>query len=164
MNTSLESFETTQNHDEHWMRHAISLANNAQNQGEVPIGAIVVLHNKVIGEGWNQPITLNDPTAHAEIIALRQAAQTLRNYRLIHSTLYVTLEPCSMCAGAILYSRIYRLVYGARSSKNSSITSCIDTLGYKGTNHHVHIKYGILDKECSNILRKFFYKKRIKKY
>ncbi|VFP83900.1 tRNA-specific adenosine deaminase [Candidatus Erwinia haradaeae] len=153
----------TRNNDERWMHHAIVLAYYAQNQGEVPIGAILVLNNKVIGKGWNQPIESHDPTAHAEIIALRQGGKVLRNYRLTESVLYVTLEPCAMCAGAIVYSRVSRLVYGARASKDGTINTCLHTLRDTRTNHHVQVNGGVLKTECSNILTHFFYQKRAEK-
>ncbi|VFP82766.1 tRNA adenosine(34) deaminase TadA [Candidatus Erwinia haradaeae] len=149
--------------DEHWMHHAILLANYAQNQGEIPIGAILVLKNKIIGTGWNQPIQSHDPTAHAEIIALRQGGQILRNYRLTETTLYVTLEPCAMCAGAIVYSRVSRLVYGAHNFKTGATSSCLNILGSAEMNHRVQVQCCILHKECSNLLTHFFYQKRTQK-
>ena len=103
----------TEYNDEYWMRQALQLALRAQEEGEVPVGALLVLDNQVIGEGWNRPIGRHDPTAHAEIMALRQGGAVLQNYRLLNATLYVTLEPCVMCAGAMVHSRIRRLVYGA---------------------------------------------------
>ncbi|VFP79926.1 tRNA adenosine(34) deaminase TadA [Candidatus Erwinia haradaeae] len=146
--------------DEYWMKRAIFLATEAKHQGEVPIGAVLVLYDQVIGEGYNQSIGSNDPTAHAEIIALRRGGQTVKNYRLLQSTLYVTLEPCMMCIGAIICSRISRLVYGAYDTKISSAGSCLNFFLYPVVNHYVQITYGVLSEQCSSILNDFFSKKR----
>ncbi len=123
--------------DEYWMRQALSLAQRAQEEGEVPVGALLVLDNQVIGEGWNRPIGRHDPTAHAEIMALRQGGAVLQNYRLLNATLYVTLEPCVMCAGAMVHSRIRRLVYGAADEKTGAVGSLVDILRHPGMNHQV---------------------------
>ncbi|VFP86926.1 tRNA adenosine(34) deaminase TadA [Candidatus Erwinia haradaeae] len=149
--------------DEYWMKRAIFLATKAMHQGEIPVGAVLVLYDQVIGEGCNQSIGSNDPTAHAEIIALRRGGQTVKNYRLLKSTLYVTLEPCIMCIGAIVCSRISRLVYGACDTKTSSPCSCLNFFSYPGVNHYIQITYGILSGQCSSILNDFFNKKRAKK-
>lgn len=149
--------------DEYWMRQALSLALRAQAEGEVPVGALLVLDNQVIGEGWNQPIGRHDPTAHAEIMALRQGGVTLQNYRLLNTTLYVTLEPCIMCAGAIVHSRINRLVYGASDEKTGAAGSLVDILRHPGMNHQVEIVSGILAQECTTILSHFFRLRREQK-
>lgn len=132
----------TQEQDEYWMRRALTLAQRAWEQGEVPVGAVLVQGDRVIGEGWNRPIGQHDPTAHAEIMALRQGGKVLENYRLLNTTLYVTLEPCIMCAGAMVHSRIGRLVYGAHDVKTGAAGSLIDILGHPGMNHHVALHQG----------------------
>ena len=141
---------------EYWMRHALMLAKRAWEEGEVPVGAVLVHNNQVIGEGWNRPIGRHDPTAHAEIMALRQGGLVLQNYRLIDTTLYVTLEPCVMCAGAMVHSRIRRVVYGATDLKTGAAGSLLDVLGHPGMNHQVHIEAGVLADECSAMLSAFF--------
>lgn len=146
--------------DEYWMRHALTLAQRAQDEGEVPVGAVLVLDNQAIGEGWNRPIGHHDPTAHAEIMALRQAGMVLRNYRLLHTTLYVTLEPCIMCAGAMIHSRIGRLVYGAADEKTGAAGSLVDILRHPGMNHQITIDAGVLAAECSATLSAFFRRRR----
>lgn len=142
--------------DEDWMRHALNLALKAQEEGEVPVGAVLVLDNQVIGEGWNRPIGHHDPTAHAEIMALRQGGQKVQNYRLLDATLYVTLEPCVMCAGAMIHSRIRRVVYGAADVKTGAAGSLLDILGHPGMNHQVQSTSGILADDCSAMLSAFF--------
>ncbi|WP_429619470.1 tRNA adenosine(34) deaminase TadA [Serratia sp. 2723] len=142
--------------DEYWMRQALSLAQRAQEEGEVPVGALLVLDNQVIGEGWNRPIGRHDPTAHAEIMALRQGGAVLQNYRLLNATLYVTLEPCVMCAGAMVHSRIRRLVYGAADEKTGAVGSLVDILRHPGMNHQVEIVSGVLAEECAATLSNFF--------
>lgn len=149
----------TTHNDEYWMENALKLADRAKASGEVPVGAVVVLHNKIIGKGWNQPIINHDPSAHAEIIALRQAGQKKKNYRLLDSTLYVTLEPCMMCTGAMIHSRIRRLVYGAIDNKIDSV-GVIALLKHNTMNHKVEITSGILISECSKMLNSFFNQKR----
>ena len=146
-----------------WMRHALSLAQRAWDEGEVPVGAVLVYQNQVIGEGWNRPIGRHDPTAHAEIMALRQGGLVLQNYRLMDTTLYVTLEPCIMCAGAMVHSRISRLVYGACDVKTGAAGSLIDVLGHPGMNHQVQVTGGILAEECSTLLSRFFRERRLAK-
>ncbi len=143
-------------HDEAWMRHALTLAHRAWEQGEVPVGAVLVQGGKVIGEGWNRPIGQHDPTAHAEIMALRQGGKVLENYRLVESTLYVTLEPCVMCAGAMVHSRINRLVFGARDEKTGAVGSLLDILRHPGMNHQIAIQEGVLAAECAALLSDFF--------
>ncbi|WON75902.1 tRNA adenosine(34) deaminase TadA [Serratia sp. UGAL515B_01] len=149
--------------DEYWMRQALSLAKRAQEEGEVPVGALLVLNNQVIGEGWNRPIGRHDPTAHAEIMALRQGGSVLQNYRLLDATLYVTLEPCVMCAGAMIHSRISRLVYGAADEKTGAAGSLVDILRHPGMNHQVEIVSGVLAEECSTTLSNFFRLRREQK-
>jgi len=134
--------------DEQYMRHALELARRAANEGEVPIGALVVLDRQIIGEGWNRPIAAHDPTAHAEIQAMRAAAAKSGNYRLTGATLYVTLEPCDMCVGAMFHARIARTVYGAKDPKKLVLKN------------QVAIEGGVLAEECGGILSKFFAAKR----
>ncbi|MCA6219157.1 tRNA adenosine(34) deaminase TadA [Photorhabdus antumapuensis] len=147
--------------DEYWMQQAIERAMNAQEQGEIPVGAILVADNKIVAEGWNQSIIAHDPTAHAEIIALRKGGEQLRNYRLINTTLYVTLEPCTMCAGAMIHSRIQRLVYGASDMKTGAVGSLVDILRHPGMNHQIDITSGVLAEECSTMLSAFFKQRRL---
>lgn len=149
--------------DEYWMRQALSLAQRAQEEGEVPVGSLLVLDNQVIGEGWNRPIGRHDPTAHAEIMALRQGGAVLQNYRLLNATLYVTLEPCVMCAGAMVHSRIRRLVYGAADEKTGAVGSLVDILRHPGMNHQVEIVSGVLAEECAATLSNFFRMRREQK-
>lgn len=146
--------------DEQWMRYALRLAERAYAEGEIPVGAVMVLDNKIIGEGWNRPIGDHDPTAHAEIMALRQGGITLQNYRLLGATLYVTLEPCIMCAGAMVHSRIERLVYGASDAKTGAAGSLIDILGHPAMNHRVDVTAGVLAETCSTMLSNFFRRRR----
>ncbi|ALR77715.1 tRNA adenosine(34) deaminase TadA [[Enterobacter] lignolyticus] len=145
---------------EYWMRHALGLAQRAWDEGEVPVGAVLVYQNQVIGEGWNRPIGRHDPTAHAEIMALRQGGLVLQNYRLIDTTLYVTLEPCVMCAGAMVHSRIGRVVFGARDAKTGAAGSLMDVLHHPGMNHRVEVTEGVLAGECSAMLSDFFRARR----
>jgi len=149
--------------DQYWMRHALKLARIAWDEGEIPVGAVLVHENRVIGEGWNRPIGHHDPTAHAEIMALRQGGLVLQNYRLLNSTLYVTLEPCVMCAGAMVHSRIDRLVFGARDAKTGASGSLLDILGHPGMNHQVRVTEGILAADCSSMLSDFFRARRQEK-
>ncbi|NWA60721.1 tRNA adenosine(34) deaminase TadA [Pantoea sp. B9002] len=149
--------------DEYWMRYALELAKRAWEQGEVPVGAVLVQGDKVIGEGWNRPIGQHDPTAHAEIMALRQGGKVLENYRLLDTTLYVTLEPCVMCAGAMVHSRITRLVYGAKDEKTGAAGSLLDVIGHPGMNHQIQIDYGVLAEECAGMLSDFFRMRREQK-
>ncbi len=142
--------------DEYFMREAISLAHAAQCLGEVPVGAVVVRDGEIIGRGFNSPIGEHDPTAHAEISALRDAARTLGNYRLPGCTLYVTLEPCAMCAGAIMHARIARVVYGARDAKTGVHGSVVDLFGVERLNFHARVEGGVLAAECGGLLSAFF--------
>ncbi len=148
--------------DEYFMREAISLARGAECLGEVPVGAVVVLNGKIVGRGFNSPIGEHDPTAHAEIAALRDAARNLGNYRLPGCELFVTLEPCAMCAGAIMHARLSRVVYGARDLKTGVHGSVLDLFGVERLNHHTRVEGGLLAEECSRILSAFFAGRRKK--
>ena len=142
------------------MTRALELATQAQDQGEVPVGAVIVYNGEIIGEGFNQPIMLADPSAHAEMQAMRKAARRLDNYRLADTTLYVTLEPCAMCAGAMVHARIKRLVYGAADPKTGATGSVFNLVQAEQLNHQLEVDGGIMDKECGELLRDFFKKKR----
>lgn len=144
----------------HFMHHALRLAQYAQSQGEVPVGAVLVKDNRIVGEGFNYSITQCDPTAHAEIQAIRQGAQTVGNYRLIDTTLYVTLEPCAMCAGAIIQARIKHVVFGAYDRKAGACGSVFSLLGSPLLNHRPTIEAGVLAPECGKILSDFFRERR----
>ena len=150
--------------DEKMMRYALDLADKAEALGEIPVGAVLVDDaENIIGEGWNLSIVQSDPTAHAEIIALRDGAKHLQNYRLLNTTLYVTLEPCTMCAGAILHSRIKRLVFGASDYKTGAIGSRFHFFDDYKMNHTLEITSGVLAEECSHKLSAFFQKRREQK-
>ena len=138
----------------------LHLARKAEQHGEVPVGAVLVREGEVMGEGWNRPIGSNDPTAHAEIVALREASAAVGNYRLPGSTLYVTLEPCTMCAGAIIHARVARVVFGASDPKGGAAGSVFSVLGTKRLNHRVAVEGGLLEAECGNLLREFFRSRR----
>lgn len=142
------------------MQLALGLAREAGAAGEVPVGAVVVLDGEVIGRGFNQPILRHDPTAHAEIMALRDAADRAGNYRLPGATLYVTLEPCVMCTGAIMHARVARVVYGARDPKTGAAGSVVDLYGESRLNHHADIEGGILAEQCGALLSSFFAARR----
>ena len=146
--------------DEDWMRYALELAKRADDEGEIPVGAVLVLDNQVIGEGWNRPIGRHDPTAHAEIMALQQGGLVLQNYRLLNTTLYVTLEPCVMSAGAMVHSRIQRLVSGAKDLKTGAAGSLLNVLGHPGMNHQVEVVADVLAETCSAYLSDFFKRRR----
>lgn len=151
-----ELIKRTDSLDERWMRKALTVAERATAAGEVPVGAVVVLDDEMIGSGHNAPITLHDPSAHAEIIALRRAAVDCENYRLLGSTLYVTVEPCTMCIGAAIHARIGRLVYGASEPKAGAAM----LLESGKFNHRIEVTSGVLAKECGEILSNFFRGKR----
>ena len=142
------------------MRHALGLARRAQAEGEVPVGAVVVLEERIIGEGWNRPISASDPTAHAEVQAMRAAASTRKNYRLMGATLYVTLEPCAMCVGAMFHARIRRVVYGAADPKTGAAGSVLDLFSQQKLNHHALVQGGVLAAECGALLSSFFASRR----
>ena len=146
--------------DAEWMHRALTLARHAEVEGEVPVGAIVVHDNIVVGEGWNRTISLNDPTAHAEILALRAAGQHLGNYRLPDCVLYATLEPCCMCAGAIIHARLNRVVFGATDPKTGAAGGRFDVLLDPGHNHRVSVNGGCLAEECGALLQAFFRRRR----
>lgn len=146
--------------DHFFMRQALALAAEAEICGEVPIGALVVRDGEIVGRGYNAPIGCADPTAHAEVRAIRDAARRLANYRLSGCTLYVTLEPCSMCAGAILHARIARLVYGAPDPKTGACGSVIDLFADERLNHHTRVVAGVLAEECGALLTRFFAARR----
>ena len=149
--------------DEKWMRRALELALRAKDLGEVPVGAVITLNDELIAEGFNQPITHQDPSAHAEIVALRLAAEKIGNYRLLNATLYVTLEPCMMCFGAMVHARIGRLVYGAPDPKTGCIDSAAQLLEVPFLNHRFAVSSGILAEESSQLLQSFFRERREKK-
>jgi len=146
--------------DETWMAQALELARRAGAEGEVPVGAILVREGIVLGEGWNRPITLCDPTAHAEIQALRAAAQAVGNYRLPGVTIYSTLEPCPMCAGAMVHARIARLVFGTHDLRSGAAVSQFELLQSATLNHRVSWEVGVLQEECADLLRAFFRSRR----
>jgi len=142
--------------DVEWMRQAIALARRAEAMGEVPVGALVVRDDHLLGEGWNQPIATHDPTAHAEILALRAAGASAADYRLGGATLYVTLEPCPMCAAAIAHARIARLVFGAWDPRQGAAGSAFNLVTSEAMNHRVDAFGGVLSDECGALLRGFF--------
>ncbi len=146
--------------DEHFMREAQREAREALAAGEVPVGAVVVLDGRLVGAGFNQPIGRADPTAHAEIVALRVAAREVGNYRLTGATLYVTVEPCVMCVGAIVHARIGTLVYGASEPKAGAVRSAMRALDHPALNHRVEVVEGVLDEECGQIMQDFFRDRR----
>ncbi|WP_305837639.1 tRNA adenosine(34) deaminase TadA [Photobacterium leiognathi] len=152
-----------EHNDEFFMRRAMELAAKAEGEGEVPVGAVVVHNGQVIGEGWNRSIGQHDATAHAEIMALRQAGKVLENYRLLDTTVYVTLEPCPMCAGAMVHSRVGKVVYGADDLKTGAAGSTMNLLSYDGVNHHVGLVSGVLADECRAQLQAFFKRRRAEK-
>lgn len=142
--------------DADYMRHALELASMALDAGEVPVGAVVVKDGEIIGRGFNAPISRHDPSAHAEMMALRDAAQKIGNYRLVGCELFVTLEPCLMCAGAIMHARIARLVYGASDPKTGACGSVMDSFAEQRLNHHSEVVGGVLAEECGLMLSDFF--------
>lgn len=146
--------------DHHCMRRALELANRAQEAGEVPIGAVLTLNDEIIAEGYNQPIAQTDPTAHAEVIALRFAAKKTENYRLINTTLYTTLEPCCMCAGAIVHARVKRVVFATHDPRAGAAGSVFNLLNTEKLNHSCCVERGLFENESSALLKQFFLKKR----
>ena len=146
--------------DTEWMHRALALAQRAAKEGEVPVGALLVVDNAVVGEGWNRPIASSDPTAHAEIVALRAGAATLRNYRLGNATLYVTLEPCAMCMGAVLNARVARVVFGAWDAKAGACGSVIDLPREQRLAQGVDVFGGVCSDESAALLRQFFESRR----
>ena len=153
-------FNTSKVTDERWMRLALEQAKQAESEGEVPVGAVVVIDDKVIGQGRNQTLGLHDPSAHAEIMAMREAGKNLSNYRIPGSTLYVTLEPCIMCAGAILHARVERVVFGARDEKTGAVGSIANLLENPLVNHRCRVTAGILSESSRLLLGNFFQQRR----
>lgn len=149
-----------QTEDLKWMREALELARRAEAEGEVPVGAVLVKAGARIAMGWNRPITSHDPTAHAEVVALRAAAEALGNYRLTDSTLYVTLEPCAMCAGALVHARVARLVYGAADPKAGAAGSVFNLVQAAPLNHRLEVTGGVLAEDCGVLLKDFFSRRR----
>jgi tRNA(adenine34) deaminase len=147
--------------DNDYMKIALEEAQNALDKDEVPVGAIVVREEKILARAYNSPITSSDPSAHAEMLALRKAAASIGNYRLTGASLYVTLEPCVMCAGAILQARIARVIFGARDPKTGAAASLYEILSDARFNHQVEVTEGILKEECGEILSRFFRQKRV---
>ncbi|MGA7297443.1 MAG: tRNA adenosine(34) deaminase TadA [Rhodanobacteraceae bacterium] len=147
--------------DRQWMQRALALAEHARDaENEIPVGAVLVLDGELIGEGWNRNITLHDPTAHAEIVALRQAGLKWRNHRLTGATLYVTLEPCSMCAMALIHARVARVVYAADDPKTGAAGSVFDTLVSERHNHRIEVQGGLMAEQSAELLRTFFRARR----
>jgi len=146
--------------DLYWMQYAIQLAAKAEATGEVPVGAVLVKNGQILGEGWNLSICRHDPTAHAEMQAIRQAGQALQNYRMLDCTLYVTLEPCAMCAGALVHSRVKRLVFGASDLKAGACGSVFDLVRHPQLNHQLEVCGGVLAEQCATQLSAFFKKRR----
>lgn len=149
--------------DKYFMARAFELAQQAESHNEIPVGAIVVYQGEIIGEGFNQSIMLNDPSAHAEMIAIRQAGEKLNNYRLIDCTLYVTLEPCPMCAGLLVHSRIKKLVYACPDLKTGSAGSVFNLVGTSQLNHQLVVESGLMSEQCSALLSSFFKRRRHEK-
>ena len=143
-----------------FMARALELAREAERAGEVPVGAVIVKDGVIVGEGWNRPISTNDPTAHAEIVALRAAAQKLGSYRLLDTTLYVTLEPCPMCAGAMVHARVKRLVYAAADPRAGAAGTIFNIVEHPSLNHRVECEAGLMAEECGTMLRAFFQGRR----
>jgi tRNA(adenine34) deaminase len=142
--------------DEVFMREALALAREAGEAGEVPVGAVVVKDGEVVGRGFNRPVSGKDPTAHAEVVALRDAAEHIGNYRLEESDLYVTLEPCAMCAGAIMHARVRRVIYGAADPKSGACGSVVDLFAEERLNHHATVTGGVMAEEAAGLLQEFF--------
>ncbi|MHB8423576.1 MAG: tRNA adenosine(34) deaminase TadA [Gammaproteobacteria bacterium] len=143
-----------------WMQEALTLARQAEKIGEVPVGAVVVKDGAIIARGWNHPIVAQDPTAHAEIVAMRAAAKSLGNYRLTDTTLYVTLEPCAMCAGAMVHARVRRLVFGAADPRAGAAGSVFNLVQAAPLNHSLDVSGGVLAEECGELLKRFFAQRR----
>jgi tRNA(adenine34) deaminase len=163
----MEMSEETQKHesarqlsDFYWMELALKEAHEAAAAGEVPVGAIVTKNGKILGTGHNRNLLDNDPTAHAEIVALRQAAAALANHRLTGCEIFVTIEPCAMCAGAMIHARVARLVYGASDPKAGAADSVLQVVNHPGLNHKMEVKAGVLAEQCSEVLQNFFKQRR----
>ena len=147
-------------HDELWMQEALRSAQRALDIGEVPVGAVVVHEAKIVGRGFNRNLTDSDPTAHAEIVALREAGSTVGNYRLVNCDLFVTTEPCAMCAGAMVHARIRTLIYGAEDPKAGAVHSAMHVLNHPALNHQVEVRRGVLAGQCAELLQQFFRTRR----
>lgn len=156
----------TSNHiadeDHRWMTRALELGAEAAAAGEVPVGAVVVLGGKLIGEGWNQPVASHDPSAHAEIVALRVAARTIGNYRLSGASLYVTIEPCAMCAGALVHARVAQLVFAAREPRAGAVISNLGLLEREFLNHRVAWREGVCEPVAAQLMKDFFVRRRVR--
>jgi len=159
----INNTENSESDDHRFMQRAFELAQLAESHDEIPVGAIVVHQGEIIGEGYNQSIMSNDPSAHAEMIAIRQAGKLLNNYRLLDCTLYVTLEPCPMCAGLLVHSRINRLVYATPDLKTGAAGSAFNLVANEQLNHQVDISSGVMAEECSQLLSNFFKRRRNEK-
>jgi tRNA(adenine34) deaminase len=146
--------------DELYMEEALREAARAESAGEVPVGAVVVCNGRIVGRGWNRNITDNDPTAHAEVLALRQAAGEIGNYRLLDCEMFVTIEPCAMCAGAMVHARLKRLVYGAEDPKAGAVHSVMSVLNHPQLNHRMEVTRGVLAARCQELLQSFFRNRR----
>jgi len=146
--------------DELWMEEAIRAAQRALEMGEVPVGAVVVCDDKVVGRGWNRNLADSDPTAHAEIVALREAGKNVGNHRLGDCELFATIEPCAMCAGAMVHARLKRLVYGAADPKAGAVHSVLQVLNHPGLNHRMEVRGGVLAGKCGELLQEFFRSRR----
>lgn len=142
--------------DQSWMEEALRCAQRYLQSNEIPVGAVVVLENKIIGRGWNRNLTDADPTAHAEVIALREAAARIGNHRLLNCELFSTIEPCAMCAGAMIHARIKRLVYGADDPKAGAVHSVLQVLNHPRLNHQIEVRSGVLGNRCAELLQEFF--------
>ena len=142
------------------MSRALELAREAERAGEVPVGAVIVKDGEIVAEGWNRPISTNDPSAHAEMVAIRAAGQKLNTYRLLDTTLYVTLEPCAMCAGAMVHARVKRLVFAATDPRAGAAGSVFNVVSHGALNHRIQFESGVLADECSAMLRGFFLARR----
>ncbi|NMP17697.1 tRNA adenosine(34) deaminase TadA [Thalassotalea sp. Y01] len=149
--------------DQWYMQHALQLADKAEQQGEIPVGAVIVRDGQIIGEGWNQSIQLNDPSAHAEMQAVRQAGPNIANYRMLDTTLYVTLEPCPMCAGLLVHSRVNRVVFGANDLKTGACGSLFNLVQDERLNHQLEVVSGVLEAQCASKLSNFFKRRRAEK-
>jgi len=152
-----------QQHDQKWMTYAMSLADKAESLGEIPVGAVIVKDNEIVAEGWNLSIINHDACAHAEIMAIQSAGQKIQNYRLIDCTLYVTLEPCAMCAGALVHARVKRLVYGAGDYKTGAAGSVFNLVQSEQLNHQLEVTAGIFADQCAAKISAFFKRRRLEK-
>jgi tRNA(adenine34) deaminase len=151
------------NSDEIWMEEALRAAQRALDEGEVPVGAVVIRAGEVVGRGWNQNLASHDPTAHAEVIALREAGATIGNHRLVDCELFATIEPCAMCGGALVHARLKRLVYGADDPKAGAVRSVMQVVNHPGLNHEMEVRGGILAGRCADLLQVFFQERRANK-